>query len=417
MVISAEQWQSKLKSLDRYRWALLRERYGFIGSVLRYVKDYLVDVFLSLRAKCRLSLEVDCESCEFLLLQSAPKVISFQRKKLLMAGLRSRGYSLIETSLQSSRYILRERLLVKPSANVPLRYFIYAAYAEWVVCRYSPKVLINDRNGSIYAPFLRFALNQRCSHLVQLAHATTVECSQRLSMNDYDYYFLFGPSSLVSLQRRKILFGKSRVLLSGSHMIDQSYDLRPCLDSNKSLLILGVGPDKEKEILYKKNYALLREWAMANPQYKVYIKAHPRSNVSFWKDAEAMCNNIEVLPSSCTLANALSRVSIVINIMSNAVVEAALARRVIIYFNASPVVDVLSQEMFVGSRVSSVEELSMRIYAINEDFSSYLTMSKQLLSHHLSHAFNGLENTIELLVDILNGSAADKGVSLDGNIF
>src|SRR5690606_28367422 len=124
------------------------------------------------------------------------------------------------------------------------RYFGLAAYAQWLVEHHQPRILLNDRNGSLYAPFLRLALNARGSLLVHLAHATTVEGSRRLGMNDYDYYFLFGQSSLEALQARKLRFGSSTAVLAGSHMIDDDY-VMPAPDlATRTLLILGVGPDK-----------------------------------------------------------------------------------------------------------------------------------------------------------------------------
>lgn len=108
---------------------------------------------------------------------------------------------------------------------------------EWLVEQHQPRVLLNDRNGSLYAPFLRLELNARGSRLVHLAYATTVPSLRRLGMNDYDYYFLFGQSSLEALQARELRFGCSTAVLVGSHMIDDSY-LMPAPDlATRTLLI------------------------------------------------------------------------------------------------------------------------------------------------------------------------------------
>ncbi len=200
----ANPWAAKARALDRYRWLLLRERHGLLGSAPRFAREALGDWWFGVRAKSHLAESVTAEPCDFLLLQSAPKVIAFQRKKLLIEGLRGRGDNLVETALQAPKAILRERLLKRPPHPVPTRYFGIAAYAEWLVEQHQPRVLLNDRNGSLYAPFLRLALNARGSRLVHLAHATTVEGSRRLGMNDYDYYFLFGQSSLEALQAREL---------------------------------------------------------------------------------------------------------------------------------------------------------------------------------------------------------------------
>src|SRR5690606_22455526 len=99
------------------------------------------------------------------------------------------------------------------------------------------------------------------SKLVHLAHATTLGSSPRLSMNDYHYYFLFGQSSLDALRQRELLFGNSTAVLAGSHMIDDSYRLATPDPGKRTLLVLGVGPDREKLDDYLQSYALIRDWA------------------------------------------------------------------------------------------------------------------------------------------------------------
>ena len=396
-------WAAKARALDRYRWLLLRERHGLLGSALRFAREALGDWWFGVRAKFRLAAAVPAEPCDFLLLQSAPKVIAFQRKKLLIEGLRGRGYNLMEAALQAPKTILRDRLLLRPPHGVPTRYFGIAAYAEWLVERHQPRILLNDRNGSLYAPFLRLALNVRGSRLVHLAHATTVEGSRRLGMNDYDYYFLFGQSSLEALQARELRFGSSVAVLAGSHMIDSTYDLSPAEPSLRTLLILGVGPDKEKEVGYQATYALLRDWAAAHPDFRVLVKAHPRSQVPFWQQAASHLPNLQVLPKACSLAEALAQASLVVNIMSNAVIEAALARRPVLYVNASGEADIFGQERFFGTCLRSVEALQQRLAQLEVDYAQALLRSEAFADHHLSQGHGGLTACLDLLEQLLAG--------------
>lgn len=402
-MIQTNPWAAKAKALDRYRWALLRERHGLLGSGLRFAREMLGDWWFGFRAKRRLAVTVVPESCEFLLLQSAPKVIAFQRKKLLIQEMRSRGHNLLESALQAPSVILSKRQLKQPTCKVPTRYFGLAAHAKWLVDYYQPRILLNDRNGSFYAPFLRLALSEKGSILVHLAHASTVEGSRRLGMNDYDYYFLFGQSSLEALQARTLRFGCSTAVLSGSHMIDGSYDLEPAEPSLRTVLILGVGPDKEREIGYQATYALLRDWAMNSPEYKVLVKPHPRSGVSFWQQTSRSLSNVEVLPRECSLAVALSRASVVINIMSNAVIEAALARRPVLPVNVSGQSDIFEQERFFGECIVSSKQLQERLTALESDYVSALQKAVAFSDYHLSQGNKGLEHTIFLLEHLLHG--------------
>lgn len=411
---AAGAWAAKARALDRYRWLLLRERHGLLGSGLRFAREALRDWLFGLGARARIARSYASEPCDFLLLQSAPKIIAMQRKKLLIEGLR-RDHSLLETALPELADIVRQRLLQRPPQRVPLRYFGYAAHAEWLVARYEPKVLLNDRNGSLYAPFLRLSLNVRRKLLVQLAHATTAESSRRLGMNDYDYYFLFGQSSLEALQARALRFGTSQAVLAGSHMIDMAFDLAPADPAMRTLLVLGVGPDKEKEVGYQRTYAILRDWAKQNPEYQVLIKAHPRSRVPFWNETAAALANVRVLPATSGLAEALEQASLVVNIMSNAVIEAALSRRPVLYVNASDDPDIFAQERFLGACISSQEALQQAVIRVEQDREQAIRQGTLFAEYHLAHGCRGLVWSIQALSALLENNDP-PGVTLTSTI-
>ncbi|MBB3102743.1 capsule biosynthesis protein [Azomonas macrocytogenes] len=408
---TAAAWAARAHGLDRYRWRILRARHGLVGSALRFARDALVDWYFGMYARLRLARAVDAQSCDFLLLQMSPKVVRLQRKQALLAALRERGHRVEDTALQKPDTILAERLLRRPPQPVPTRYFLQAAHAQWLVERYAPKILLNDRNGSFYSPFLRLALNRRQCLLVHLAHATTVESSRRLGMNDYDYYFLFGQSSLEALAERKLRFGTSTVVLSGSYLIDQNFDLPPADPQLRTLLILGVGPDKEKEVGYCRTYALLGEWAEQNPDYRVLVKLHPRSRGTFWQQAAAALGNLQVLPPGYSLAEAIKNSSMVINIMSNAVIEAALARRPVIHVNASGEPDIFNQSRFFGECIQDVALLRQRIEAIQRDYPASLERAAAFSEYHLASGANGLGQTVALLEQLLAGRSC-TGVTL-----
>jgi hypothetical protein len=408
-------WYVKSRQLDRYRWLLLRERHNLLGALVRFAREALNDLLFGICARARLASAIAVEKCDILLLQSAPKVIKFQRKKLLIDSLRACGHALVESSLQEPRTILRQRLLKRPPQPVPLRYFGYAAYAEWLVEQHQPRILLNDRNGSLYSPFLRLALNRRDRLLVHLAHATTVESSRRLSMNDYDYYFLFGQSSLEALQSRKLKFGTSRVILAGSHMVDQSFAVSPVSVNRQTVLILGVGPDKEKELGYRRTYELLRDWAEQNQNYHVLFKAHPRSKAAFWNEVAMKLTNVEVLPATCGLADALKQALVVINIMSNAVVEAALAQRPIIYINLSGDADVLNQEHYFGSGIDCSARLTQEIQRVSQNLTASIEVAKRFSEYHLANGVCGLDMNVECLQALLRDDVVGYQI-LSGSI-
>ncbi|MDR2508503.1 MAG: O-antigen ligase family protein [Candidatus Accumulibacter sp.] len=394
-------WKIKTYELDCYRLDLLKQQYGTLGGIIRFVRDIGRDTLYGLCAHFRLIQKISVDPCDFLLLQSAPKVVALNRKRGLKAALREHGHRLTEIALPEARDILRHRQLQRPPQALPLRYFLFAAHAEWLAERYRPRILLNDRNGSLYSPFLRLSLQRRGGLLVQLAHAATLEDSLKLSMNDYDYYFLFGQSSLDALRQRPLLFGDSRAILAGSHMVDDAYDLPPAEAQRDVVLILGVGPDKEKETGYQRSYQLLRDWLAAHPERRALIKAHPRSVVPFWTDAAKTLENLLVLPRETTLAQALEQSGIVINIMSNAVIEATLAQRPVLVVNLSGEADIFQQSRFLGAEIHDLDTLEREFLRIQQDYAESLSRSRAFASFHLESGARGLQRNVELLECLL----------------
>src|SRR5690606_18578262 len=223
-------------------------------------------------------------------------------------------------------------------------------------------------------------------------------------------------SSLDALQARKLRFGSSKVVLSGSHMIDRRFDIPPANPENRVLLILGVGPDKEKEREYLKVYEMLRCWVAKHREFRVLVKAHPRSEVPFWRDAAAELQNLHVLASDCGLAEALEQSSVVVNIMSNAVIEAALARRALVFVGPPGKEDIFSQEQFLGERVVDERGLAQRLGDLLSNYPTALEQTEQFASYHLAHGVEGLECTTDSLELLLADSRALSGFRLQSSI-
>jgi hypothetical protein len=223
-------------------------------------------------------------------------------------------------------------------------------------------------------------------------------------MNDYDYYGVFGHSSLVALQERTLRFGESTVVLIGSYLADETYDLPVADPALHTLLILGVGPDREKEPGYQRTYQLLRDWAEQHPHYRVLFKRHPRSKAQFWSDAAAQLANIDLLDSKCSLADALAQASVVVNIMSNAGIEAGLAGRPVIHVNAGGDVDIFSHSLFFGPQVRDEHEFSRQLQALEQDYPGHVAQARRFADYHLVYGSQGLAKTIQLVDNLLRGA-------------
>lgn len=387
---------TRTRQLDAYRWALLREKHGVLGSLLRTLRDTAADLALGIGARARAGKAADNGAERILVLHGSPKLLAQRRKNGLIQALRQRGHEVVEEAIEPLGTAVRHRRLYRPEVRVPLRYYAHAAYAEWLARHHNPGLVLNERHGSLVIPFLRLSLNGQGRHLAQLSHATSVDHSRRLSMTDYDYYLLFGQSSLEALQRRTLRFGSTRAVLAGSYLIDRQYDM-PAPRSDLRVLVLGVGPDKEARPGYQRTYALICQWAARHPQVPVTFKAHPRSRMEFWKNAAAAQPNIHLAAPDTSLAEALAQSSVVLSIMSNAALEASLANRAVIYINASGEADVLEQARFFGACVSDLETLEERLAWLPRHYQQALCSTRAFAEYHLAHGLEGQSRTAEVI--------------------
>lgn len=395
-------WQTRARQLDAYRWALWRENHGVLGAALRFVRDASADFVHGLLARLSAASAPHSPATRVLVLHGSPKLLAQRRKTGLIEALRERGHEVVEAAIEPLDVAIRQKLLYRPPAKVPLRYYAHAAYAEWLARHHQPALVLSERHGSLVTPFLRLSLNAQDKRLAQLAHATTVERSRRLSMTDYDYYLLFGQSSLAALQRRTLRFGSTQAILTGSYLVDQRYDMPPA-SNHLRLLVLGVGPDKEKRPGYQRTYALIRDWAARHPQVPVSFKPHPRSQVAFWQEAAAQHPNIHLLPAELFLADALEQSSVVLSIMSNAALEASVASRPVIYVNASEEPDDLEQSRFFGQCVTTLDMLDARLGWLQQHYEQALDCTHAFAQYHLAYGVHGQVRTAEVIDQLIHG--------------
>ena len=410
-----QNWKLKASALDRYRWSQLRSEHRIFGCLIRYARNLIIDTCLGLVACVKASAQCGVRSSTIIVLHGTPKLLKMQRKAGLVNALRNQGHDVLEASIEPLAAAVRQRQLCRPPQRVPLRYYAHAAYAEWLSRHNNPRLILSDRNGSLISPFLRLSLNAQGKKLIHLAHATTVESSRRLGMTDYDFYFLFGQSSLSALLSRPLRFGSTRVVLAGSHLIDRSYDMPPAKANLARVLILGVGPDKEKREGYILTYQLLKNWAATHPDTEVSFKPHPRSRATFWLQAAEELGNVKVLPAEMNLAQALQQCSVVVNIMSNAALEATLAKRPVVYVNASGERDLLEQSRFFGRKIRTAVDLEDRLDWIGKNYEEALHQSRVFADYHLAHGVDGQDNTAAMISLLAKEQPVDS-VILQGTV-
>lgn len=107
----------------------------------------------------------------------------------------------------------------------------------------------------------------------------------------------------------------------------------------------------------------------------------------------------------------------VVNILSNAVIEAALAGRPVLCVDLGGQPDIFQQQRFFGTVVRSEDELERRLRGVETDFAQALGQSRAFAEFHLAQGADGLAGYLEALVAMRNRRQATNGGLITAAIF
>jgi len=329
------------------------------------------------------------KSCDVLILHRSKKTKKVGLRNNLIANLRQQGLDVIESQTEKNKTVIKNRLLSPPPVKTPIKFLFYACYAQYIVKKYNPKVILTESNGSDLSPFLKAFLPKKSS-LIHVAHCITTNNYRHYSLIDYDYYFLYGRSSLDKLRNRKVLFGSCKAILTGPYIADKNFALK-ARNANKNILLFGVNPNMEKRPHIQKMYAIIKSWISQHSDYHLFVKMHPRSTLSFWNDAQVTCSNIQIVEKGISMQQALNSISITLGIYTNAVLDAALLNRPSLLVSDNSINDELDIERFFLPRSKDETELHSNIEKILGDYSYYLEQTTAFSFYHLEHQQDSVE--------------------------
>lgn len=402
--------------LTNYRWKILLERKGGGKAVWHSLANWVFDMLASCIAwiyvRVAVKKHLPLVKCDVLLLEDSLKAKEFNKNAPLQLALREQNYLLAEHFLSKPREILFRGLFKTPHNCRFSRYYWMRAYIEHLLSMYSPKMVLNLKNGSFFTPFIREWVANQSGKLVHIAHAATVEESWKLTMNDYDYYLLFGRSSFDFLERQEVIFGTSNVLLVGSSRLSFLEKINANIAEQNNILLLGSGPVKEKEAETICAYELIAEWIRLNPKFKLIVKPHPKSDAVFWRSiADELCNVVIASPRS-SLINIIEESEICLADETNAVIEASLCEKPVILINPSNKKDVFSVVDFFGLEVRESDELEEVIGRIKGDYQNYQNIARQFSRYHLENSKDGLSFTLDAIELLLKNKQMGSGLKL-----
>jgi len=354
-------------------------------------------------------------SCDVLILHRSKKTREIGLRNNLIAKLRQRGLNVIETQTEKNKVILKQKLFCPPPLKTPLKFLFYASYAYFIINKFNPKILMSESNGSDFSPFLKAFLPKESS-LIHVAHCVTTDNYRHYSLIDYDYYFLYGQSSLDKLHRRNSLFGSSKVVLTGPYIAHQDFELEAC-SVNKNILLFGVNPNMEKRVHIKKMYAVINDWINQHDDYQLFVKMHPRSKLDFWNEAQSHCSNIHIVKKGTTMQQALSEISLTLGIYTNAVLDAALLNRPSLLVCEEDIKDELDIEQFFLPRSRNESELHSNIEKLLTNYQYYLKQTIEFSQYHLAHQTDSVSYITHCVDDIVHDKESFPIEHLQGTPF
>ena len=319
--------------------------------------------------------------CDVLVLHPSDKSLKLGRKKQLLKILEGKGLRVKEIVQQKPRVIIRKKLFLPPF-EAPRIFRIHEGYSNYLKKKYNPRVIVTERNGAILSSFLRGS----DTITFHLSHSVLTAQSSKYDFIDFDYYSIYGESSLEYLKKLRYRYGSCRLLILGSYLFQHDF-VAPPPRRDMPILLLGMGPDLEKEEEYISLYAAVLEWQKRN-KIKLYIRLHPRSDGSFWNNHESA--DINILRKD-DFKEAVAKSSLVIAPYTNAVVDAALLGRPIQLLANNNEIDFFEAENYFLDRVNSADDIGKNINKLFNDFDYFCSKAKDFSDYHLSKGAGGCE--------------------------
>ncbi len=351
-----------------------------------------------LLARPRLVSDID-ESVDVLILHRSS---SSKRFPALISALGD--LSVIEMDIPKKKRILQKKLLSRSSCLEGLAYYLYSAYAHYIVTRYRPKLIAIDANGSSFTPFLRRAINSIGGKLVHVAHSIPTANYRQFCLLDYDYAFVYGQSSVDRLRSMPLRFGSTQCVVTGSLFIDKPVALSSLVKGDAcKCVLLGSGPSYERRGDVEPTYRSLLTWAREASDAIIYFKSHPRSDKTLWLSLVREFGAESYVRDVATLDECLDA-SFAVAAYTNAVVDVASRGIPVVWVAGPEEVDHFSIESFFVNRVVSTDKLAIRIDEVLSGEGYYYDRALEFSRYHLG----GQEYPPEYMANLIRGIIAGR---------
>lgn len=323
------------------------------------------------------------------------------RTGALARALERRGLRVRHVPMLSPLRVLSGRMLAKPDpAGTLVDRFCNSASA-YLVRRYRPRVLLTFDDGTSYTASLRREMRRTGGALVHIAHGVTGDSPLFTNFN-FDYYFIFGRSSLEAITRQKSRHGSTKVVVAGSYLIDEDFSL-PILRDSSSILFFSSWLHPSVRSLLLDNFRLLAGWARTQTRYELIVKHHPLEDESVIRRILAGIPRVRFLPRSTSLKDAVREVSLVMISWSVASIEASLLNRPAVIVNGSDNADFLEIERYFPPRAKTASEIQERIDRLTARYDEFLEQGRRFVRLHLARTTDSIPYIASCVDSIAHG--------------
>ncbi|MBU2488331.1 MAG: hypothetical protein KKA60_02960 [Proteobacteria bacterium] len=342
-----------------------------------------------------------------------PMEISRDLRRWLGQHLEEEGLSVAHHSLETGREMLGNWSFVRSGEKVPARLYPRACHARYLILKYRPRLVVTFMDASYLSILLRREANRLGARVVNISHGVTA-ASPLFSVFDFDYYFLFGPSSVDHCFENPVRYGSTRLLVTGSPSVDTDLSMPVNSEKKQVLFFSSWLPDSVRDILLR-NMEIAVAWARENPGREMLVKTHPLEDVSIITRMARGVPNIRILPPETTMAEVLKPVSLSLVMWSNASLESALANRPCVVVNDSDMDDsYLGLETFFGPRARNSRELEERVSVAFSRYDELLDNTGRFVARHLAHPWDAREEIVRNLKTILSGQEPGGCIPIQG---
>jgi len=292
--------------------------------------------------------------------------------------------------------------------------FRTAAYARALIEVHRPTVVVTLENSLLLSPFLRSQLPGRACY-VNLAHAV-VPNEIGHSMTDYDYFFVFGESSLHHLRRNPVRIGTTRVVLTGSPYVEATQvgmRRRPPREIRRVLYASSWLTPALREMQIQCTKTVLT-WANNRPDVALTIKLHPLEDPGLLRSLVAAVGNVTILDQKTDLFTALENADVLLHQSSCSSVEAALLGipSLVIRNDNAPDPgararrEYLEEERFWGPAVFTPGDLNGAYERVSQNYDAYVSQAQRYADHHHAPG-GGVENIARQLAALCAGKSLE----------